>query len=108
MNVKPFKQAFCEFFNCPPEDYLREAFLRTLYRRARPFGGLMLWFGATEGMQLLDEAGATTSTEDLLDVIRQSELDARERGLTKARRWKFRVSGQRLVELNARIRRQKN
>jgi len=108
MNVKPFKQAFCEYFDCPPENYLREAFLRTLYRRARPFGRLMLWFGATEGMQLLDEAGTTTSTEDLLDVIRQSELDARERGLTRARRWKFRVSGQRLVEMNARIRRQKN
>ena len=104
MPPKTFKQAFCEYFNCPPEDYLREAFLRTLYPRARPVGRLMLWFGATEGMQLLDEAGTTPSKEDLLDVIRQSELDARERGFTKARRWKFRVSGKRLVELNALIR----
>ena len=107
MNAKPFKQAFCEYFDCPSEDFLREAFLRSLYRRARPFGRLMLWFGATEGLHLLDEAGATTGEEELLDVIKQSELDAIERGITRARRWKFRVSGQRLVELNTQIRSQK-
>lgn len=104
MSVKPFKQAFCECFDCPPESYLREAFLRTLYPRAAPFGKLMLWFGATEGLQLLDEAGMSTSEEELLDIIRQNELDARERGLTLARRWKFRVSGQRLVELHKQVR----
>ncbi len=107
MNAKPFKQAFCEYYDCPPEDFLREAFLRTLYPRARPFGRLMFWFGATEGLHLLAEAGTTTSAEELLDAIQQNELDARERGLSLVWRWKFRVSGQRLVELNARVRRQK-
>lgn len=104
MNVKPFKQAFCEFYDCPPEDFLREAFLRSLYPRARPFGRLMSWFGAAEGLHLLAEAGTTTSAEELLDVIKQSELDVRERGRTLAYRLKFRVSGQRLVELNSRVR----
>jgi len=105
MNVKPFKQAFCDFYDCPPEDYLREAFLRTLYPRARPFGRLMFWFGATEGLHLVAEAGTTTSAEEMLDLINQSELDVRERGRTLAYRLKFRVSGQRLVELNSLVRR---
>lgn len=108
MTVKSFKQAFCEYYDCPPENYLREAFLRTLYPRALPFGWLMFWFGAGEGLRLLSEAGTTTSEDELLDVIKQTELDVRERGRTLAYRWKFRISGKRLVRLNSRVRRQKS
>ena len=108
MNVKTFKQAFCEYYDCPPVNYPREAFLRSLYPRAHLFGRLMFWFGAGEGLRLLNEAGMTTNEDELLDVIKQSELDVRERGRTLAYRSKFRVSGQRLVELNSRVRQKKS
>ena len=59
-------------------------------------------------MRLLNEAGMTTNEDEMLDVIKQSELDVRERGRTLAYRLKFRVSGQRLVELNSRVRQKKS
>ena len=107
MTVKPFKQAFCEYFDCPPENYLREAFLRTLYPRARPLGKLLFWFRAADGLELLDEAATATSDDELLDIIEQNEIDARERGRTLLRRWKLRVSGKSLMKLNAQIRSKK-
>ena len=102
MNVKPFKQAFCDYYKCPPEQYLRKAFLRSLHARARPIGWLLT--EQPECLEVLEEAGKTTSEEELRDVIEQFEYEVNVRRGKLTGRWKFRVSGQRLLELNARIR----
>ena len=102
--MKPFKQAFCDYYKCPPEQYLRQAFLRSLHARARPIGWLLI--AQPESVELLDEAGKTTSEEELRDVIGQFEYQINVHGGIMARRLKLRVSGQRLLELNARIRKQ--
>ena len=104
-NLKPFKEAFCEHFQCPPERFVREAFTRSLYPHARPFAW-WLGLGPERSLRLLEETGRTSSTGDLEDLINQYQYDVRVHGGIWERHWKFRVSGERLLELNAQIRKQ--
>ena len=100
--MQPFKQAFCDYYKCPPEQYLRKAFLRSLHASARPIGWLLT--EQPECLEVLEEAGKTTSEEELLDLIEQFEYQVKVHGGILARHLKLRVSGQRLLEINARIR----
>ncbi len=103
--MKTFKQCFCEHFNCPPERYLREAFFRTLHPRARFIRWILYWWGTTDSLNLIHEAGDTTTEEELRDVIMQSKYDVQERGGgTLIHRWNLRVSGKLLIKLNHQVR----
>ena len=105
--MKTFKQRFCEYYNCPPEHYLREAFFRTLHPRARPIRWLLYWCDPTESLILLHEAGESTTQEDLRDAILQHKYDAQELGGgTLSQRWKFCVSRKRLIALSIQLRKE--
>jgi hypothetical protein len=99
-----FRDAFCEYVGCRPENYVREALRRTLYPHAAKFGRLARCLCSRLCEQLLEDAGATTSGEELREVIRLYEYDVQLHGGFWTRRLKFRVSGQRLLDLYVEIR----
>jgi len=99
-----FRDAFCEHVGCRPEDYLREALRQTLHPHAALLGGLARRLCSPLCEQLLEDAGETTTGEELRDVIRLYEYDVHWHGGFWVRRLKFRVSGQRLLNLHGELR----
>ena len=102
--MKTFKDAFCEYCQCPPEAYLRRALRLTLYPHAAVFAALLYWFGLPHAVQVLEQAGHTTDGDELKDVIDEYEYQLALYGGILARRFNVRVSGQRLLELHTRVR----
>ena len=100
---RTFAQAFCEQVGCAPEDYLGEALKRCLYPQAR-FSSLILPFFAREAdIELLEAAGTATTEEQLNDLVRDYWHQLHRRGGFLARRFKLRVSGERLQKLFAQV-----
>ena len=99
-----FRDIFCGHVGCRPEDYMREALRRTLYPHAARFGCLARWLCSPLCERLIEDAGSTTSSEGLRDVIRLYEYDVHLCGGFWVRSLRFRVSGQRLLNLHAEVR----
>jgi hypothetical protein len=103
--AKTFKEAFCERFNCPPEQYERRLFWRCLYRHALPLAALIHWLDTEfyrdvfrEDFDFIREIG-TVKDEDVFQV----ELDrfygrnVRDKGWIRGTLL-VRVSGKRLLK----------
>jgi hypothetical protein len=102
--MKTFKEAFCEHYHSPPEAYLRRALRLTLYPQVAPLAGLLYWFGLAHAVQVLAQAGQTTDEDELKDVIDEYEYQLSMYGGILARRFNVRVSGRRLLDLHAQVR----
>jgi hypothetical protein len=102
--MKRFKDLLCDYLGCAPETYVREALRRTLYPHAARLGFLMFWFCSPLCLRVVEEAGATENGEALRDVVEDYEYALRLHGGFWLRRLKFRVSGQRLLNLYAEAR----
>ena len=97
--MKTFAQALCERVGCAPEDYLRVALKHCLYPRARALYWVFADFARVEDMELLEAAGAATSEEQLVELLRDYWDELHLRGGFLAKRYKLRVSGNRLQRL---------
>jgi hypothetical protein len=103
--MKRFKDLFCSHFRCAPEAYTREALKRTLYPHAAKLAWLPHWCCSPLWLRLIEQAGEVESGEELLDLIKFYQYDIQLHNGFWLRRWKFRVSGRRLVTLYAQVRR---
>src|SRR5690349_9000460 len=97
--TKRFKESFCRHFNCAPENYVREAMDRTLHPHAAKLGPLMRLLCSLPCRRLLEEAGKATSLDDVQHAIQVYRADLKRNGGLWRRRFKFRISGQRLLNL---------
>lgn len=97
--MKTFAQAFCEHVGCAPEDYLPIALKRCLYPQAHFFYCILPFFARAADIELLEDAGAATSPEQLQDLLRDYRHELRSRGGFLAKRLKLRVSSKRLHKL---------
>jgi hypothetical protein len=97
--VKTFAQALCEQAGCGAEDYLRVALKRCLYPRARFLYLVPPFYARVEDIELLEAAGAATSEEQVVELLREYWDEVNLRGGILAKRCKLRVSGARLQKL---------
>ena len=102
--MKTFKEAFCEYYRCSSEAYLRRALRLALYPHVAPLADLFYWFGLPHALQVLDQAGKTTGEDDLKDAMEAYEYELGMYGGVLARRFNVRVSAQRLLHLHAHVR----
>ena len=102
--MKRFKDLFCAYVHCAPEAYTREVLKRTLYPRAARLAGLGSWFCSPLCLGVIEEAGEAENSEELRDIIKLYEYDIQLHGGFWIRRLKFRVSGQRLLDLYGQVR----
>ena len=101
--VKTFAEAFCEQIGCKPEDYLREALKRCLYPWARILSVLPPFSVRVEDLELLEAAGGATSKEQVHELLRDYWVNLHLHGGILAKRYKLRVSGERLQKLFAQV-----
>jgi len=101
--VKTFAQALCKRVGCAPEDYLRVALKHCLYPQARFFSRLFLFDRRAADIELLEDAGAATSEEQLRDLLRDYWIQLHLQGGFLAKCLKLRVSGERLQKLFAQV-----
>ena len=64
----------------------------------------MYWYRTAICVELLEDAGATTSEGELQDLVDEFEYEVNVRGGALANRWKLRISGQQLLELHRLVR----
>ena len=97
--MKTFAQALCERAGSAPEDYLQVALKHCLYPRARLISRLFLFFARPEDIELLEAAGRATSEEQVRELLREYWDELHLRGGVLAKRYKLRVSGDRLLKV---------
>ena len=96
---KTFAQALCERFGCAPEDYLQVALKHSLYPQALLLSRIPPFHTRPEDRELLEAAGAATSGEQLRELLREYWVNLHLHGGILAKRYKVRVSGERLQKL---------
>ena len=97
--MKTFAQALCESVGCAPEDYLRVALKHCLYPRPRSFYRLFAPFVSAADLQLLKDAGAATTEDQLNELLREYRYDLQLNGGFLRKRLKLRVSTAHLEHL---------
>jgi hypothetical protein len=104
---KTFAQAYCAYYNCPPEAFVDDALQRCVFPHARRWMTFFNLVGARTAMEacaFIDTAGYTRSKEELKDLIGRYHSDIKPRGTIFIRKFKIRVSCERLLLLHAKIR----
>jgi hypothetical protein len=97
--MKTFAEALCERVGCAPKDYLRVALKHSLYPRARAFSWLFAVYARLEDIELLEAVGGATSEEQVRELLNEYWDDLHLRGGILAKRYKMRVSGDRLLKV---------
>jgi hypothetical protein len=100
--VKSFREAFCERFACPPEEFEKRVLRRALYRRSRPLSALLYsWNPRFFDLDLrtIRQLGLARSSEEFRAEIDSFRFESRmQRGFLK-RTLRLRISGKRLMRL---------
>ena len=102
-----FAEAFCSAYNVPPETFIKEALFRCIYPHARRPMKLFYALGtrtATEACAFINAAGNTRSKEELKDLISLFHNDVKPFSGILVRRFKIRVSCERLLMLHSQVR----
>ncbi len=98
---KTFREAFCERFDCPPEEFERRVFWRCLYRRSLPLAWLVYLLNRSyflPDLQTIRQLGVSRSPEEFRGELEAFRYQYRTRGGI-LRELRVRVSGKRLVTL---------
>lgn len=101
-----FRQAYCEKFGCLPADYANKVFWRCLYPHARLLAPLLLWLnkGYFElSFQTIHELGETANYNDFKAELDGFTLANRNARSLLRKRLRVRVSGRRLMALQAAV-----
>ena len=106
MSVRSFREAFCERFQCAPEQFERKALAKTLYPHAR----VVAWFfflidsDMRQGtLALMQRAGEARSVRDLAGAMDDYRSWVKMTQSLVMNQGKVRVSGTRLMELGAKV-----
>jgi len=107
MQPKTFSEAFCACYNCSPESFVKEALFRCIYPHARRPMKIFYLLGtrtALEASAFIGAAGNTRSKEELKDLISLFHNDVKPFSGIFVRRFKIRVSCERLLMLHSQVR----
>jgi hypothetical protein len=99
---RPFRQGYCQSFNCPPEAFETSVFWRCLHRRAFPLSALMYYLNRdffASDFQTIRQLGVAISFEEFAAEVDSFRNDNRRHGGFLRRNLRIRVSGRRLMEL---------
>jgi len=97
-----FKEAFCQRFDCRPENFERELLKRCLYSHAKVCWSFFDLAGGKPiriAHQFVELIGQIRTREELRDVIDEYREDIRPHGGFLVQTLKFRVSIEKLVAL---------
>lgn len=98
---------YCEYYRCAPEDFVRDALFRCLYRHAVLFFRLFYWMRprtVLDSMRFIEKVGQTRTREDLEDIISEYHNDMADTATALSRQWKMRVSSRAVAMLNEKLR----
>jgi hypothetical protein len=101
-----FMTAFCQAYQCAPEQYKEKAFWLCLHRRAVPFARLLRFLSPRffdNDFALLEEAGKVIRYSELLAVINQFRQDCQVERRYLHDQLRLRVSGRRVCRVFARL-----
>jgi hypothetical protein len=107
VQTKTFAEAFCDCYNCPPEEFIKEVLFRCIYPHARRSMKFFYFLGtrtAREACALIDAAGNTRSKEELKDLVSLYHNDVKPLAGIFVRKFKIRVSCERLLMLHSQVR----
>jgi len=106
--LKTFEETFCEHFGCPHDAYVKEAHKRCLHSQCAVFGIVARFFAPAEDRELLVQAGALTTREELQELVDDYHYRLNLSGGFMAHRLKTRISGDRLLDLFSQVMQTKN
>jgi hypothetical protein len=99
---RQFRELFCERFDCPVSDYSERAFRKLLYRRARPFAGILRLLMPnffSEDFKFIESLGAAMDPREArADAANFHDANSYAKGILRTS-LKFRVSGRRAMRL---------
>jgi hypothetical protein len=104
---KTFAEAFCDCYNFPLESFVKEVLFRCIYPHARRPMKLFYLLGtrtAMEASAFISAAGNTRNKEELNDLISLFHNDVKPFSGILVRRFKIRVSCERLLMLHSQVR----
>jgi hypothetical protein len=107
MQPTTFAEAFCACYNFPPDSFVKEALFRCIYphaRRPMKFFYLLGTRTALEASAFIGAAGNTRSKEELKDLISLFHNDVKPFSGIFVKRFRIRVSCERLLMLHSQVR----
>ena len=97
-----FREAFCQRFACPAEEFEKRVLWRGLYRRSLPLSALVYSWNPRYfdlDVRTIRQLGLTRSSEEFRAEIDSFRFESRmQRGFLK-RTLRLRISGKRLMQL---------
>lgn len=99
---KTFKEAFCERYRCPSDQYLRRAFRKCLYRRAVLLAPIIMAVSPAffqVDMDVIERIGSARSWRELHAELRAFSINSRLRTRPLRSQFRLRVSGNRICKL---------
>jgi|YNPBryantNP2012_1023418.scaffolds.fasta_scaffold03727_1 hypothetical protein len=99
---KTFKEAFCERYQCPPDQYLRRAFQKCLYRRAVFLAPIIMLVSPAffqVDMDVIERIGSARSWRELHAELKAFSINSRLRTRPLRSQFRLRVSGNRICKL---------
>lgn len=103
---RTFREAFCDYYRCPPEEFVVRATRKSLRWRARLLRPLILFFNPEHfkpDFEFLEMLGSARSWKDVHAAMGAFESNNRLRGGFYRNRCKFRASGRRVAALITRV-----
>lgn len=99
---KTFKEAFCERYRCPSDQYLRRAFRKCLYRRAALLAPIIMAVSPAffqVDMDVIERIGSARSWRELHAELKAFSINSRLRTRPLRSQFRLRVSGNRICKL---------
>ncbi len=99
---KTFKEAFCERYHCPSDQYLRRAFRKCLYRRAVLLAPIIMAVSPAffqVDMDVIERIGSARSWRELHAELKAFSINSRLRTRPLRSQFRLRVSGNRICKL---------
>lgn len=101
-----FREAFCKYYDCVPEEFVVRATRRALHRRARLLKPLLLFFNPEyfkPDFELLERLGSARNWQQVHAALGAFESNNRLRGGVARNQLKLRASGRRVRALVERV-----
>ena len=101
-----FREAFCKYYECAPEEFVVRATRKALHRRARLLKPLILFFNPEHfkpDFEFLERLGAARNWQQVHAAIGAFESNNRLSGGLARNRFKLRASGRRASALITRV-----
>ncbi len=99
---KTLKEAFCERYKCPEDQYMRRAFRKCLYRRALPFARILTALSPEffqVDLDVIERMGSARNWRELHAELRAFSTNSRLRTRPLRSQFHIRVSGNRIRRL---------